>query len=66
MSAEKTAPPSVVLKKLPSSGEAMTQDFERYQYYHLGRMQGCPSVYTYKALATSLAGAGGITCRWSS
>ena len=40
----------------PLSGDAgtVTQDFERYQYYHLGRFQGCPPVYTYQALAWTL------------
>ena len=40
----------------PLSGDArsFTQDFERYQYYHLGRFRGCPPVYTYQALAWTL------------
>jgi starch phosphorylase len=55
MPAKKTAVPRpVVLKPLPSSGATLAQDFERYQFYHLGRMQGCPAVYTYQALAWSL------------
>ncbi len=54
MSAERTAPPNAILKPLPSGGADLAQDFERYQYYHLGRLQGCPPVYTYKALAWTL------------
>jgi len=55
MPAEKIAAPcSAVLKPLPSSGEAFTQDLERYQFYHLGRLLGSPPVYTYQALARTL------------
>ncbi|MHB1091513.1 glycogen/starch/alpha-glucan phosphorylase [Thiobacillus sp.] len=55
MSDEKTASPSrVALKRLPDSGEALTDDFQRYQFYHLGRSHGCPGVYTYQALAWTL------------
>jgi len=39
---------------LPDSGEALTADFQRYQFYHLGRFHGCPRVYTYQALAWPL------------
>ncbi|MHB0973820.1 MAG: glycogen/starch/alpha-glucan phosphorylase [Thiobacillus sp.] len=49
-----TAPCSVVLKPLPSSGGAFTRDLERYQFYHLGRLPGSPPVYTYQALARTL------------
>ena len=42
---------SVALEPLSNSGAAFTQDFERYQFYHMGRFQGCPPVYTYHALA---------------
>jgi starch phosphorylase len=55
MSDEKTATPSrIALKQLPESGEALTEDFQRYQFYHLGRFHGCPTVYTYQALAWTL------------
>jgi len=55
MPADKNIIPCVAaLKSLPSSSEAFTRDFERYQYYHLGRFQGCPPVYTYQALAWTL------------
>ncbi|MHB8915359.1 MAG: glycogen/starch/alpha-glucan phosphorylase [Thiobacillus sp.] len=51
-----TLPPSCnpTLKPLPNDVAAVNQDFERYQFYHLGRFQGCPPVYTYKALAWTL------------
>jgi starch phosphorylase len=42
------------LTPLSGDAKAVTQDFERYQYYHLGRFQGCPPVYTYQALAWTL------------
>ncbi|MHB1145879.1 MAG: glycogen/starch/alpha-glucan phosphorylase [Thiobacillus sp.] len=45
---------SVALEPLSNSGAAFTQDFERYQFYHMGRFQGCPPVYTYHALAWTL------------
>ncbi|MFH1816674.1 MAG: glycogen/starch/alpha-glucan phosphorylase [Pseudomonadota bacterium] len=52
---EKPASPSrVALKQLPDSSEALTEDFQRYQFYHLGRFHGCPAVYTYHALAWTL------------
>jgi starch phosphorylase len=52
---EKTAAPRrIALKRLPASGEALTEDFQRYQFYHLGRIHGCPTVYTYHALAWTL------------
>ncbi len=55
MSDEKTAAPSrIALKQLPDGGEALTEDFQRYQFYHLGRFHGCPTVYTYQALAWTL------------
>jgi glycogen phosphorylase len=47
-------PPTQVLKPLPSDAAAIRQDFERYQLYHLGRIQGSPRVYTYQALAWTL------------
>ncbi|MFO7542817.1 MAG: glycogen/starch/alpha-glucan phosphorylase [Thiobacillus sp.] len=42
------------LDPLPATSDALTQDFERYQYYHLGRLKSCPPVYTYQALAWTL------------
>src|SRR5512143_1461819 len=48
------APCSVALKPLSNSNEAFTQDFERYKFYHLGRLHGSPPVYTYQALAWTL------------
>lgn len=55
MTDEKTAPQRpVVLKPLPNTAAAFTHDIERYQRYHLGRMHGCPPVYTYQALAWTL------------
>ena len=42
------------LEPLSGSVEAVSQDFERYQFYHLGRLQGCPAVYTYQSLAWTL------------
>jgi starch phosphorylase len=52
---EKPVSPSrVALKQLPDSSEALTEDFQRYQFYHLGRFHGCPTVYTYHALAWTL------------
>jgi glycogen phosphorylase len=44
----------VALEPLPTSKEAFADDFERYQFYHLGRLQGSPPVYTYQALAWTL------------
>ncbi|MDQ1315431.1 MAG: glycogen phosphorylase [Pseudomonadota bacterium] len=44
----------VKLKSLPSSAAAVSKDFERYQYYHLGRFHGCPPLYTYQSLAWTL------------
>ena len=57
MSAKKTAKTCnsrLTLSPLPTSAKSVTQDFERYQYYHLGRFNGCPPVYTYQALAWTL------------
>ena len=42
------------LNPLPTDVASLNRDFERYQFYHLGRFQGCPPVYTYKALAWTL------------
>jgi starch phosphorylase len=42
------------LNSLPNDPAAVNQDFERYQFYHLGRFHGCPPVYTYQALAWTL------------
>ncbi|MGE5319912.1 MAG: glycogen/starch/alpha-glucan phosphorylase [Hyphomicrobiaceae bacterium] len=55
MSDAKAAPPRLIaLKQLPDSGESLTEDFQRYQFYHLGRSHGCPMVYTYHAMAWTL------------
>ena len=55
MPEQKTASPGrIALRQLPASGPALTDDFERYQFYHLGRIHGCPTVYTYHALAWTL------------
>ena len=42
------------LTPLANDVASVNSDFERYQFYHLGRFQGCPTVYTYKALAWTL------------
>lgn len=42
------------LEPLPADTEALRRDFERYQYYHLGRPYGSPPLYTYHALAWAL------------
>lgn len=46
--------PMLALEPLPTSGRVLTQDLERYQFYHLGRLPSCPPIYTYKALAWAL------------
>ncbi|MBU1223267.1 MAG: glycogen/starch/alpha-glucan phosphorylase [Gammaproteobacteria bacterium] len=45
---------TLALEPLPTDGALLTQDVERYQFYHLGRMRACPPIYTYQALAWSL------------
>ena len=45
---------SFALEALPSSAEAIGQDLERYRFYHMGRLQKGPPVYTYQALAWTL------------
>lgn len=47
-------PCNPTLTQLSGDAKTVTQDFERYQFYHLGRFQGCPPVYTYQALAWTL------------
>ena len=42
------------LESLPVSAEAIGQDLERYRFYHMGRLQKCPPVYSYQALAWTL------------
>jgi glycogen phosphorylase len=42
------------LQPVPGTVEAVSKDVARYQYYHLGRLLGCPAVYTYQSLAWSL------------
>ncbi len=55
MPPRKSAKPcNPTLTPLSGDARAVTQDFERYQFYHLGRFQGCPPVYTYQALAWTL------------
>jgi len=55
MAAKKSARCSnPTLKSLPNDPAAVNQDFERYQFYHLGRFHGCTPVYTYQALAWTL------------
>ena len=55
MSAVKLSPTcNPTLKPLSNDVASVNQDFERYLFYHLGRFQGCPTVYTYKALAWTL------------
>ena len=57
MTAQKSSTPSCApfpLEPLAETVAAIGQDFERYQYYHLGRLQGCPPVYTYQSLAWTL------------
>ncbi len=46
--------PAFPLEPLPDDATAVGQDFGRYQFYHLGRLQGCPPLYTYQALAWTL------------
>ena len=41
----------VQLDPLPGDAEAIGNDFQRYLSYHLGRFQGCPSVYLYNSLS---------------
>ena len=52
----KKSPPlcNPILTPLLSDAQSVARDFERYQFYHLGRFQGCPPVYTYQALAWTL------------
>ncbi|MFM2318076.1 MAG: hypothetical protein RLZZ215_697 [Pseudomonadota bacterium] len=44
----------VELDPLSNDAEAIGSDFQRYLSYHLGRFQGCPSVYLYNALAYTI------------
>ncbi|MFZ5574439.1 MAG: glycogen/starch/alpha-glucan phosphorylase [Pseudomonadota bacterium] len=46
--------PKVSLTPLPVTSEALGRDLQRYQFYHLGRLEGCTPLYTYKALAWTL------------
>jgi len=43
-----------LLDPLPSDAAAVTKDLERYQFYHQGRLHGCPKVYCYQSLAWTL------------
>ena len=47
-------PETFSLDSLPNSTEEIGQDIERYRFYHMGRIQTCPPVYTYQALAWTL------------
>ncbi|MCL4110459.1 UNVERIFIED_CONTAM: hypothetical protein GTU68_022341 [Idotea baltica] len=42
------------IKDLPSSPKAISNSFENYLTYHLGRTQGCDSYYFYEALSYAL------------
>ncbi|MBT9590609.1 MAG: glycogen/starch/alpha-glucan phosphorylase, partial [Thiobacillus sp.] len=42
------------MDSLPASADKIGQDLERYRFYHMGRLQECPPVYTYQALAWTL------------
>ncbi len=46
--------PVVSLTPLPVTAEALGRDLQRYQFYHLGRLEGCMPLYTYKALGWTL------------
>ncbi|MFP5410454.1 MAG: glycogen/starch/alpha-glucan phosphorylase [Gammaproteobacteria bacterium] len=46
--------PVVSLTPLAATAEALGRDLQRYQFYHLGRLEGCMPLYTYKALAWTL------------
>ena len=54
MPAKPSKPSNPTLSQLKQDADTVTRDFERYQYYHLGRFQGCPPVYSYQALAWTL------------
>jgi glycogen phosphorylase len=43
-----------ILDPLPSDAAAVVKDLERYQFYHQGRVHGCPEVYCYQSLAWTL------------
>ena len=43
-----------LLEPLPSDAAAVSKDLERYQFYHQGRLHGCPKVYCYQSLAWTL------------
>lgn len=45
---------NATLQPLENDPDTLNRDFERYQFYHLGRFSGCPPVYTYQALAWTL------------
>ena len=51
---DETQTPTVSLTPLNASADALGRDLQRYQFYHLGRLQGCTPLYTYKALAWTL------------
>ena len=45
---------SFPLESLPTSADALGHDMERYRFYHMGRLQVCPPLYSYQALAWTL------------
>jgi len=52
---KKTAPVTCkILEPLPSDATALVKDLERYQFYHQGRLHGCPKVYCYQSLSWTL------------
>ena len=52
---KKTAPVTCkILEPLPSDAAALVKDLERYQFYHQGRLHGCPKVYCYQSLSWTL------------
>ncbi len=42
------------IKDLPNTPKAISNSFENYLTYHLGRTQGCDSYYFYEALSYTL------------
>jgi starch phosphorylase len=46
--------PCKILDPLPGDAAAVSRDFVRYQFYHQGRLHGCPAVYCYQSLAWTL------------
>ncbi len=42
------------MKQLPATSEALSEDFQRYLNYHLGRSASCTPNYIYEALALTV------------